>query len=96
MKLCWKAAGLTLGLFWGLTLFVSTLLAVYTGYLHDFVSLMVGVYPWYQVTLPGAFIGLGEAFLDGFVGGSLLILLYNFICSHCCGCCCKENCKKKK
>lgn len=92
MKLCWKAAGLALGLFWALTLFISTIVAVYTGYLEGIVNLLVGVYPWYEVSLAGAFIGLGEAFLDGFVGGALLVLIYNGICDYCC----REVCEKKK
>ncbi|MBT5015896.1 hypothetical protein HOM98_00250, partial [Candidatus Peregrinibacteria bacterium] len=68
MKLCWKAAGLSMGLLWGLGLFVATLLSVYTGYLEAQLGFLVGAYPWYEISVAGAFIGLVEGFIDGFVG----------------------------
>ena len=90
MKLCWKAAGLSLGLLWALGLFIMTLLAVYTGYLEGICTLFVGVYPLYEISVAGAFIGLVEGFIDGFIGGAVLVAVYNAFC----GCCCKKACKK--
>lgn len=90
MKLSAKGLGLSMGVLWGVTLFVSTLVAVYSGYLSDQLSTMiVGVYPWYELSLAGAFIGLGEGFVDGFVGGVILAWLYNFFAC----CCCKKECE---
>ncbi len=92
MKLCWKAAGLTCGILWGLGLFAMTLLAVYTNYAEHLLTLLVGVYPWYEISVAGAFIGLGEGFIDGFLGAAIFVWIYNaFSC-----CCCKDACKPKK
>jgi hypothetical protein len=92
MKLSSKALGLTLGILWGLGLFVMTLLAASNGYAADQLGLLVGVYPWYEVTTQGAFIGLGLGFLDGFIGGWIIAWVYNK-CLSCIGCGCKGKCK---
>jgi hypothetical protein len=91
MKLCWKAAGLTMGLLMGLGIFAGTLLAVYTGYAENVFTLFVGAYPWYEISVAGAFIGGVEGFLDGFIGTAIAVAIYNSFC----GCCCKKACKKK-
>ena len=77
MKLSVKGLGLSLGILWGVCLFLSTLIAVQTGYMAEALSELMGVYPWYQVTWTGAFIGLVEGFIDGFIGGALIAWLYN-------------------
>lgn len=88
MRLSVKAFALTAGLFWGFTVFVSTLIAVYSGYLSDQLQWLVGLYPWYEITINGAFIGLAEAFVDGFLGGLIFAWLYNkFVCCDSGGCC---------
>src|SRR3989338_6611911 len=92
MKLSVKAFALAAGLFWGVTLFVSTLIAAYYGYLTPQLQWLVGLYPWYEITTMGAFIGLAEGFVDGFFGGLVFAWLYNkFVCS--CG---NECCDSKK
>lgn len=84
MKLSVKGLGLAMGILWALSLFVMTLVATYSGYMADQLNtLIVGVYPWYSVSLTGAFIGLAEGFVDGFVGGVVIAWLYN-VCSKCC------------
>lgn len=87
MKLSVKAFALAAGLFWGLTLFVSTLVAVYSGYLSDQLNWLVGVYPWYEITTNGAIIGLAEGFIDGFFGGLIFAWLYNKFACCGSGCC---------
>lgn len=77
MKLSPKALGLTLGIFYGLCIFISTLLAVYTGYLTHLTELLIGVYPYYELTLQGAVAGLVWGFVDGMIGGLIVAWIYN-------------------
>lgn len=77
MKLSPKALALTLGIVSGLAIFVLTLLALYTGYARHLVDLLVGVYPYYEVTLGGSFVGLVIGFIDGFIGGLIFAWIYN-------------------
>jgi len=72
-----KSLGLAGGVLWGITMFILTLLNLYTGYGSMWAALMVDVYPGYEVTLPGSIIGLIWGFVDGFVGLFLLAWLYN-------------------
>lgn len=91
MKLSPKAFGLSMGILYGLCLFISTLIAIYTGYLNGIMQLLVGIYPWYKVTLGGAFIVLVEGLIDGFVSGFLFAWIYNKVGGGCCG---KKCCDK--
>lgn len=77
MKLSVKALALSLGIFWGLCMLLSTLLAVYTGYLKDVVVLMEGIYPYYSVSVVGSIAGFIWGFIDGFIVGLVLGWLYN-------------------
>ena len=54
-----------------------TLLAVYAGMGAHIAQLIVGLYPYYEVTLPGAFIGAAWGFVDGFIGGLIFGWVYN-------------------
>lgn len=91
MKLSVKGLGLTMGLLWGVGLCLMTLVATYSGYMAPQLELLlVGVYPWYDVSLVGAFIGLGEGFVDGLIGGVVFAWVYNYLC-----CCCGKCCTKK-
>lgn len=77
MKLSVKALALSMGIFWGLFLFLSTLLAVHTGYLKEMVTLVEGIYPYYSVTLIGSVAGLVWGFVDGFIAGLIFGWIYN-------------------
>tara|TARA_Y100000310_G_C20471044_1_gene710038 strand:+ start:122 stop:370 length:249 start_codon:yes stop_codon:yes gene_type:complete len=77
MTLNAKNFGLAGGIFWGLAMFVFTLIAVGTGYLTDFLNIMAGIYPGYSITPVGSIFGLVEGFLDGFVGLYIFAWLYN-------------------
>jgi hypothetical protein len=77
MKLSVKALGLSLGIFWGVVLCATTLLAVYTGYLTNFAEMMADVYPYYEVTLLGSVAGLVWGFIDGLIAGLIFGWLYN-------------------
>lgn len=71
-----KIVGLALGLFWGGTLFLWTLISVMTGYSRDFLALLGSVYPGYDLTLTGSVVGLVYGFTDGFVSGFVFAWIY--------------------
>lgn len=77
MKISAKALGLSLGIMFGLSVFITTILAIYTGYLQHWAELLLGVYPYYELTLLGSFVGLIWGFLDGFICGVVLAWIYN-------------------
>lgn len=79
MKLSIKALALSMGILWSVCLFLWTLLNALTDVQWGvgMLQLLVGMYPWYEITVPGAFVGLIAGFIDGAVGGALLAWLYN-------------------
>jgi hypothetical protein len=76
-KLKPSALGLTLGLIFGIALWLMTLVSVSTGIWQNQLSLIVGFYPGYAITLAGSFFGLILGFVDGFIGGLIIAWLYN-------------------
>jgi hypothetical protein len=76
MKLRIKALGMALGIVSGLAVFIATLVSIWFGQGFTIGALSV-VYPWYDVTYLGAFIGLVWGFVDGFIAGALIAWLYN-------------------
>jgi hypothetical protein len=76
MKLSAKGLGLSLGILWGLSVFLSTLWIMWRGggaTLHKLSQFYLG----YSVTLGGAIIGLVWGFIDGLILGALIAILYN-------------------
>lgn len=73
------AAGLSVGILWGLALFILTLVAANNGYASHLFELMEGVYPYYELSTAGAFWGLLWGFLDGLIGAYILVWLYNML-----------------
>jgi len=71
------AAALTLGLGWGLCLFLWTLVALKWQMGTAFLSL-IDWYPGYEMTTQGAFVGLVWGFVDGFVSTYIIVWVYNF------------------
>jgi len=55
------------GVFWGFTLFFATIIAAVTGYGADFLNLVGGFYPGYEINSSGAFVVLFFGFADGFI-----------------------------
>ncbi|MDP6459385.1 MAG: bacteriophage holin [Candidatus Hydrothermarchaeota archaeon] len=72
-----KVAGLTLGVFWGVGLFLCTLVSMFTGYAKDPLALIITVYPGYTVTYLGSVVGLIYGLIDGFIVGFLVVWIYN-------------------
>jgi len=73
------AAGLSVGILWGLVLFIMTLVAANNGYGAHLFELMQGIYPYYELSTAGAFWGLLWGFLDGAIGTYILVWLYNML-----------------
>lgn len=69
--------GVAGAIIWSLSMFICTVLAIYTGYATDFLHLMGSIYPGYMISWWGSIIGLIYGFIDGFVGLFLLAWLYN-------------------
>lgn len=79
MKLDAISFGVASGIIWGALIFISTFIALYTGYTKDFLVVMTNVYPGYTITPLGSLVGLIYGFIDLFIGGFLLAWIYNKI-----------------
>ena len=79
MKINVKAFALTVGLFWGIGLFLITWwIIIFDGVTGE--QLLIGrVYRGYTVSVLGSFIGFLWAFIDGIIGGAIFAWLYNFL-----------------
>lgn len=72
-----KRFGLAGGVFWGIALFILTLISFYTGYATHWLGNIVDVYPGYSINITGSFIGLVYGFIDGFLCFYIIAWLYN-------------------
>jgi hypothetical protein len=80
-KLSPVALGLSLGLVWGVSIFVMGLLAHFFAYGTAFVTSMGVMYVGYEPSIIGSLIGGTMGFIDGFIGGAVIAWLYNvFLC----------------
>lgn len=86
--------GLAAGIVCGISMLIFTILAVQFGYARQVLELGKGVYPGYDVTIAGAFVGLIWGFLKGFIGFSLIAWLYNSL-NCCCHSCPSDKASKK-
>ena len=77
MKIRPLGFGMSIGILWGLSVVIISLLSIYFSYGTAVVTFLTTVYLGYELTLVGVLIGTGWAFLDGFVGGFLLAAVYN-------------------
>ena len=78
MKLNKVAFGLSVGIIWGLAIFIITNFRLLTGGEGQTLSKLGAFYFGYTYSFVGSFIGLFWGFVDGLIGGWLLALLYNF------------------
>ncbi len=79
MKLNASKLGSAAGILWGACLLVITLFSLWSGYAQDFLYLLSSIYPGYDISLGGAFIGAIYGFLDGFIGLWLFAKIYNWL-----------------
>ncbi|CUS80054.1 hypothetical protein JGI7_01346 [Candidatus Kryptonium thompsonii] len=71
------ALGVGLGVIEGLAIFAATIILFLQGDRGS--AFLSKLFPFYTISLAGAFIGLIEGFIDGFIGGVILALVYNAI-----------------
>jgi hypothetical protein len=79
LKLNARAWGIALGLFFGLSLALATILLVFRGgtTVGPHLALLGIFLPGYRVSIAGAFIGFAYLFVIGYAIGRLIGLVYN-------------------
>lgn len=77
MKLNAHALGLTLGIVWGLDVFITGLSSSWFGYGTEIITFLGNIYIGYAPTLDGAVIGGVWAFIDAYITGAIIAWLYN-------------------
>lgn len=78
MKLRPLYLGISIGIVWGVSLFITTWLSYYTGYGKLFLEVLAqSIYPGYCITPLGSLLGLFYGFLDGLISGSIIGVIYN-------------------
>ena len=79
LKLNARAWGIALGLFFGLTLAIATIVLVFRGgtTVGPHLSLLGIFLPGYRVSIAGAFIGFAYLFVIGYAIGRLIGMVYN-------------------
>jgi hypothetical protein len=71
------AAGLSLGIFGGLSIAAYSFLCSYTGYGIEIETYFEALLPGYSLTLSGAIVGVVWVFSIGYLTGSILAWIYN-------------------
>ena len=77
MKINTKALALSMGIIWGLAVFLLTVWFLIMGHTGHLLAKLGTVYLGYSVSWLGAFVGLIYGFIDGLIGGALLGFFYN-------------------
>ena len=79
-RLCVVALGLATGVVWGVMMLLIGFAMMHADYGKAFFDVMASLYPGYAATVGGSFLGLLWGFVDGFIGGALVAVFYNFFC----------------
>lgn len=83
-KLSPVALGLSLGILWGISLFLLGLMAYAYSYGNPFIEAISSLYIGYEPSIKGSILGGIIGFVDAFISGFLIAWLYNlFCCKHC-------------
>ena len=77
MRLRVRALGIAVGVVWGLYVLLDTIWLIWRGGAGTAFQSLKSLYPGYDLTYGGAFVGLIWGFVDGFVAGVLVAWLYN-------------------
>ena len=77
MELNKKAAGLTAGILWGLTVMLVTWFLLFVGSPGALISKIGVIYRGYSYSFIGGIVGLIWGFVDGFICGWLFAWIYN-------------------
>ncbi len=71
--------GVAAGILWSILIFAMTWISMYTGYGMFWLSQWMDIYPGYDLSVVGSFIGLVYGFIDGFVCLFIFGWLYNLL-----------------
>lgn len=74
-----RTVGLTLGVFWGATMFFLAWWLMITGNAEGPITLLERIYIGYSFTPMGSVIGAVWGFVDGGIAGIIFAWLYNLI-----------------
>ena len=77
MKLDVKALGLSLGIFWGISILLITYWFLIMGMPGNTLVKIRNIYLGYSVSWIGGLIGFVWGFVDGFICGSIIAWIYN-------------------
>lgn len=69
--------GLAAGILWGVALFIMTWIAMYTGWGMFWLSQWIDIYPGFDLSIKGTFLGLIYGFVNGFGSFFITAWLYN-------------------
>ncbi len=83
MKLNLKAFALTAGIFWGVSLFLTTWWLIFLEGSTGDTTFIGRIYPGYCVSPVGSLIGLGYGLVDGLIGGAFFAWIYNCLVGKC-------------
>lgn len=78
------AAGIAIGICWGVYILLLGLSATFFGYGKEVVAVLGGLYWGYQATVLGSVCGMVWAFIDGFIAAFVAAWIYNKIASSIC------------
>lgn len=85
MKVSALALGLTLGVLWGLAMcLIGIAHAIYPEYGREFFAFMGSIYPGMssEGTLLNTLVAVVYGVVDGFLGGYVMAVVYNFFASR--------------
>ena len=82
MKLNIKAFAITMGLVWGIGLFLLTWWIIAFDGATGEITLIGRLYRGYSISPSGSLIGLIWGFIDGLIGGGIFAWVYNVICRN--------------
>ena len=79
IKMSIRTLGLTLGIFWGASMFFLAWWMMFTGNAEGPITLLERIYIGYSFTPMGSVIGAVWGFVDGGIAGIIFAWLYNLI-----------------
>ena len=79
IKMSVRTLGLTLGIFWGASMFFLAWWMMFTGNAEGPITLLERIYIGYNFTPMGSVIGAVWGFVDGGIAGIIFAWLYNLI-----------------
>jgi hypothetical protein len=95
MQLSPSRLGVSLGIVWGVgILLVGVMAMIRPGSMEAMIELL-SLYPGFEASVSGIFIGFFWGFIDGFIGAFVVAWLYNWFGLSACGTCGKRGCFDK-